>query len=426
MPAAGVSAFGAESVALLDEALTRALSEDLSALPGAVLADRVLALSQAASRLHAAWAAAAAAFDASGVWELDGAASAGGWLRARANLAPGAARALVREGRLLREALPETAQALAAGQITPAHVRVLTAVCEKNTERRQAITDAEPVLVQAARELDPTGLRQVVDRWTCQVDPVTAAADDTDRFSARWLSVSRTFGGMVAIDGLLDPEGGTVLLTALDALTDRAYDRLDDRTPRQRRADALVEAARHVLDHGELPQTGGHRPHLMLTIDHTVAQGSATAGAELDRAGPITAEAALRMLCDAQLTPLLVDDQGQPLDIGRARRTIPPAVRRAVIARDTHCVFTGCDRPPQWCEVHHVQPWSQGGATALPNLVLLCRRHHRALHHDGFTLTGTPGHTLATLRPDGTPITTSKTPAPTHPPERPPPRAPHW
>jgi hypothetical protein len=248
-----------DAVALLDAVLAQVLVEDLSVVPGAALADRVLALSRATSRLHAALNGAAAAFDASGVWELDGAASAAGWLRARANLAPGAARLLVREGRLLRDALPVTAQALAAGQISPAHVRVLTAVCEKNPQRRQAITDAEPVLVDAARQVDPTALRQVVDRWTCQVDPVAAAADDTDRYEARWLSVSRTFGGMVAIDGLLDPEGGSVLLTALDALADRAYDRTDQRTPRQRRADALVEAARHVLDHGELPQTCGHR-----------------------------------------------------------------------------------------------------------------------------------------------------------------------
>jgi hypothetical protein len=107
----------------------------------------------------------------------------------------------------------------------------------------------------------------------------------------------------------------------------------------------------------------------MLTIDQAVAQGLATGGAELDQVGPITADTALRLLCDAQLTPVMTDPAGNVLDIGRARRTISPSLRRAIITRDQHCVFAGCDRPPQWCEVHHIQPWSQNGPTSLANLV---------------------------------------------------------
>lgn len=405
----------------LDAVLTDLLTQEVASLSGEVLAQRVLDLQRATNRLNAALATSAAAFDRSGTWELDGAASAGAWLRARANLAPGAARSLVREGRLLRDTLPLTMEALADGAITVAHVRVLTSVCDKNAARRDAVADAESILVRAARTLDPTGLRQVVDRWTCAVDPVAAATDDADRYAARWLSVSRTFGGMVAVDGLLDPEGGSVLLAALDALADRQYDRDDGRTPRQRRADALTEAARHVLDHGDLPRAGGHRPHIMVTIPERVIRGSGTGGAELDRVGPITADAALRLLCDAQLTPVLTDAAGAVLDIGRARRTIPPSLRRAIVVRDQHCVFAGCERPPQWCEVHHIRPWADGGETSLTNCVLLCRRHHRALHHDGFALRGTPGANMRTLRPDGSTIHLRRDAGA---PPRPPPRAP--
>ena len=90
------------------------------------------------------------------------------------------------------------------------------------------------------------------------------------------------------------------------------------------------------------------------------------------------------MACDAATVVMRHDPAGTVLDVGRKTRTIPPAIRRALAARDRHCCFPGCDS--RYCDAHHVRHWADGGATRLDNLVLLCRRHHRAVHEDGFSV----------------------------------------
>jgi hypothetical protein len=395
---------GADPVALLADAAAALSGFGALELPGRPmdeLASLALLAQRVAHQAHAVVLATTAAFDASGAWELDGAASAASWLRARANLSAGAARSLVRDARSLRDCLPAMAEALAAGEVSAAHVRVVTAVADRYPERRNTISEVDSTLAQAARSVDPPTLRTLVDRWTTAVDPLIAVHNEQDRFATRSLSASRTLDGMVAVDGLLDPDNGAAVLTALEALMHADREPDDDRTPRQRRADALGELARRVLDGGGLPTAGGERPHVHVTIPMSVVLDQQPHGAALDDGTSLTAEAAFRYLCDASLVPILEGEPGQVLDIGRSRRTIPPSLRRAVIRRDRHCVFAGCDATPARCEVHHLVAWAHGGTTSQANLVLLCHRHHRAVHQDGFVLLGTPGGDLRTLRPDG-------------------------
>lgn len=106
--------------------------------------------------------------------------------------------------------------------------------------------------------------------------------------------------------------------------------------------------------------------------------------AEVGGGGLLGFGAVRRLACDAQIVPIVLGSEGQPLDVGRASRSVPPAIRRALTARDGGCAFPGCDRPPTWCEAHHVRHWADGGETALSNLVLLCGHHHRRVHHDGW------------------------------------------
>jgi uncharacterized protein DUF222/HNH endonuclease len=96
---------------------------------------------------------------------------------------------------------------------------------------------------------------------------------------------------------------------------------------------------------------------------------------------PITAEQARRIACDAAIIPTILGSNSEPLDLGRATRTIPPAIRRALILRDKGCIHPGCPRPADWTDAHHVRHWSAGGPTALTNLVLLCHKHHWIIHH---------------------------------------------
>lgn len=159
----------------------------------------------------------------------------------------------------------------------------------------------------------------------------------------------------------------------------------DDRTGGQRRADALVEACERLLRAGALPSSGGERPQLVVTLDHeqlsaAVGAGSLPDGVELSPA------AVRRLACDAGVVPAVLGSASQPLDVGRSSRTATPAQRRALALRDGGCAFPGCDRPPAWCDAHHIQHWEHLGQTDLANLVLLCGYHHRVLHHDGWSI----------------------------------------
>lgn len=125
---------------------------------------------------------------------------------------------------------------------------------------------------------------------------------------------------------------------------------------------------------------GGEKPHVTVTM--RLDDLSAT----LNTGQPITAETARRIACDASIIPVVLGSAGEPLDVGRATRTIPPAIRRALVVRDKGCVHPGCEIPPEWCDAHHVESWADGGSTALDNLVLLCGKHHWIVHHTGWRI----------------------------------------
>ena len=145
----------------------------------------------------------------------------------------------------------------------------------------------------------------------------------------------------------------------------------------------------------------GERPHVTVTVGAEAIQGASGGTSELDHVGPVHPEAARRLACDASVMRVVMAGRSEPLDVGRRTSVVPPAIRRAVIVRDHHCRFPGCDRPHTWCDAHHVVHWADGGPTALPNLVLLCRRHHRMVHQaGGFRLELEEGRPVF-RRPDG-------------------------
>jgi hypothetical protein len=187
---------------------------------------------------------------------------------------------------------------------------------------------------------------------------------------------------MVRLDAELDPEGGEIVITALRSLVEPAnLDPKDDRSQAQRRADALVELCGDHLAHGDTPIAGGRRPHLNLTVTAAALQGEPGEPCALESGAIVTPEAARRIACDAAVTQI-TRDGGSTLNVGRTTRTIPPAIRRALITRDRGCAYPGCERPDRWCDAHHIVHWADGGPTSLDNLVLLCRRHHR-MRHEG-------------------------------------------
>jgi Domain of unknown function (DUF222)/HNH endonuclease len=229
--------------------------------------------------------------------------------------------------------------------------------------------------------------------------PTTASSGSESGARSTFLG---TFLGMVRVDGDLDPENGETLLTALGAVMDseaRSRTGEDTRSPAQRRADALGEISRQWLDRVDRPNVGVERPHMTVTVD--VDALASEGDAELDRAGPIPGTAARRIACDASVMRVVTAGRSEPLDVGRRTPVIPPSMRRAVIVRDRRCRFPGCDRPHTWCDAHHVIHWADGGPTAMSNLLLLCRRHHRLIHRrGGFTVEVLDSRPLF-RRPDG-------------------------
>jgi Domain of unknown function (DUF222)/HNH endonuclease len=289
-------------------------------------------------------------------------------------------------------------------------------------------------------------------------DPDAADAARQRRHERRGLWLAPTLDGMVAVDGWLEPEAGAIVRAALEPLA-RPAAAEDARLGGQRTADALAEVCRRALEGGWLPRVGGVRPQLLVMVDLDSLHGPGgpggpgglgRLGGDLGWAGPLDGEACRRLACDSTVTRVLVSRQptsgpgrcrldhdpgadldpdadpdpggptqlqqrlqaalallpptlggapSQPLDLGRATRVVSPAQRAALAVRDRGCVFPGCDRPLAWCDAHHLRSWIDGGPTDLPNLALLCRAHHRAVHEGGWHLargpdgrfTATPG-----------------------------------
>jgi hypothetical protein len=453
-PADGHPTDTPDGLAALTAAVDGLAAQDLAGLSDAARAERVLQLRRLLDRLEGHWLQELAAVDAGGAAGADQgtqAPSTASWLRARLRLGAGAAHSAVRTARtLFRGPLAATGQALTNGELSATHAAVLAA--GTHDLPNHVTMEAEPVLVEAARRLDPPRLRRVLGHLQQVADPDHEHDRAERRHARRGVWLSPTWEGMVALNGFLEAEAGQTLLAALEPLA-RPTNADDTRSGGQRTADALTELARRQLEAGRLPRTGGVRPQLLVTVDlDSLLTGHGVLGGEVGGVGPLAPEGCRRLACDSAVTRVLVTRQpgasdqrhrdpgpgrnghpapddptardgreglavrlrtamallppmlagapSQPLEVGRTSRVVTPAQRAALVVRDGGCGFPGCDRPPPWCEAHHLIHWLDGGPTDLPNLALSCRAHHRAVHEGGWRLgrdpdwrlTASPGH----------------------------------
>jgi len=278
------------------------------------------------------------------------------------------------------ESLPGVAEALRSGEIGYQPVAVICHLHEQLAEKGEKLVEED--WVEYARKFSVKEMHYLAAHARHVVDPDGFVRDANEDFEGRGLHISQT-GSMFVIDGVLDPVGGAALKTAIDSLSKRhAPD--DERTSRQRRADALTEIVVHAMDEGKLPKRNGMRPHITVTTTLEGLKGEVGAPAShLENGMPISSITVQRLTCDGCLSRVLMADS-QVIDVGRATRAISPSQRRALRARDKHCQFPGCDRPVSWTNPHHVEFWSRGGPTSLSNLISLCFFHHRCVHEDGW------------------------------------------
>ncbi|PYC76079.1 HNH endonuclease [Micromonospora arborensis] len=332
--------------------------------------------------------------DGRGTATAQGASCTAVWLRDRLRLGVGAARRLVALAATFDTSPAGVRDALAGGLVDIEQVRVIAETVETvhTTAGPAAADKAVGVLVDWAAQFDATQLRKLGTRILDHVAPEIAdaaaeaalRADESRAARDRHLTISEQPDGRLRLTGILDTEAAALLRTAIDPLT--APTGPDDtRTPGQRRHDALADVCRLALSGGDLPESGGDRPQLVVTTTYDVLRQQLTTGT-LDTGGQLSADAVRRLACDAAILPAILGGNGQPLDVGRQRRLITGPLRRALVLRDRGCAFPGCDRPPRWCDAHHIQHWTDGGPTCLANAVLLCGHHHRHLHHSDWTV----------------------------------------
>lgn len=348
--------------------------------------------------------------------------SCAAWLRGRLRVAMPTARRLVELSRAVEER-PDLDRALSAGAINVEQAVVVDAcVGQLPIEVGiEATSKAETLLINWAADFDPHALRRLGGRILEHVAPEVAerveaaalAREEARAYETRTLSLMASGDGRFRLTGWLDAEAAAVVNAALDPLCTPRHTvephrladaaglaagradadagtgprgaEADDRTPGQRRADALLEVCRLVLGTGELPVNGGDRPQISVTI--TLDRLRRDLGvATLDTGERLTAAQARRLACDAQILPAVLGSQGQVLDVGQSRRLFSGALRRALVLRDRGCAFPMCDRPPRWCDGHHLKSWVDGGPTSLDNAVLLCGHHHRVVHHSNWAV----------------------------------------
>ncbi len=320
------------------------------------------------------------------------------WLAAHTLLEiPAAARILNLGSALHRE--PDVAAAFHDGRLSADHAALITGFCERPPRGMptEALDSCRQILLDAAT--GPNATTTTVRTCIARLERIFESdelppAEDADRNE---FHAAKTLNGRVAVKGDFDAVTGEMLLSALSALT-RPGNPTDDpagtRTSGQRRADAFTEILRRYLDSGNTPIDGGERPHLNLHVDaHDLARTAADhpdlfGGSDIARMpwlGPLSIPTTRLIACDCHLTPIVFAD-GAPIDLGRTTRTVSKKQRRALTARDHGCAFPGCGAPPAHCDAHHVRHWVDGGPTDLDNLVLLCRHHHRTLHHTPWTV----------------------------------------
>jgi hypothetical protein len=355
-------------------------------------------------------------FDESTGW-TNGFLSCAHWLHWRTGIDLGAAREKVRVAKAL-PALPRISETMQRGQISYAKVRALT---------RVATADNEASLLDLALTGNCAHVERVVRAWR-RVDRVLAAQETEARHLQRQLSTWVDDDGMVVIRGRLTPEVGAVVQRALETAADRLFREAahaptgdamaEELTPAQRRADALGLLAESALAANVDGGTAGDRYQVVVHVSTTesgvgldapvAAPVIATASDAFDGALEVdhgavyvSVETSQRLSCDASRVHMRHDADGAVVVVGRKTRTIPPSIRRALAARDTSCRFPGCTS--RRCDAHHVRHWADGGATRLDNLVLLCRRHHRAVHEGGFSVMQAGDGALTFLRPGGSP-----------------------
>jgi hypothetical protein len=297
-------------------------------------------------------------------YDDDGFVSPIDWIRFNCHVTSGTAANSIAVGEAM-DRMQETTQAVGKGELGFAHATVMARTAEALGDRFD-----EGVLIKKARESSPGKFHYICTHYRHAADPQRYAEEQAEQVQQRRLKLSKWIDGTVLLSGQLDPEGGAVLLTAIEPLA-RKSGAHDDRDLEQRNADALVELA----------AGGGSQAQINVTSSlETLRALPGASAADMELSLPISAKTVERLACDATITRIVLGSDSMVIDVGRAKRTISGPARKALNVRDGGCTWPGCERPASWTSGHHLVHWVHGGTNEPPNLTLLCRRHHWMVH----------------------------------------------
>ena len=351
---------------------------------GAQVALEMVGLRQQIDKLEVRFSLLAAAYKKTDHWDLEGANTALDWIRINCHMTSTAAADRLAVGERLAE-LGETAAAMEAGNIGFSHVTVMARTAGATG---QAFDEGR--LLKLAREHSPGKFFYQSLHYRHAVDPKGYAREQAELVEGRRLRLNSAEDGCLLVSGVLDPLGGAAVRTALEPLA-RPSGAHDDRQPEQRWADALVELA----------TKGGQQQRVQMQVTssiETLIGVIGAPGAETEFSLPVSSTTVERWACDCSLTRVLMQDS-VVIDVGRSERVIKGPRRRALIARDGHCRWPGCERPASRCDGHHLVHWLHGGGGELENQVLLCGRHHWKVHEGGWQLVKTGDGEIVTVAP---------------------------
>jgi Domain of unknown function (DUF222)/HNH endonuclease len=430
-------------------------SPELETLPLEWLEREITELAAHINAATCRWLVLVGEFDHREGWADWGCRSCSHWLSYHCGLSPATGREQVRVARSLAD-LPAVRAAFARGELCYSQVRALTRIATAETERdllvvaRHATAGQLEVIVRAYRGVLATaaGVGQAERYVRCDHDddgslllrarlpaeegalvlaaleagrdairegraprPGRADADDVDPGAG----VAETAGGSASAETtqIGDSEAADTERGHNDALGNDARAEPPTAVPPAAgaavsNADALVLMAETLLCSGAA-ERGGDGYQVVVHVDAaTLAHehdGDGDGACQLEHGSALHPETARRLACDSSLVRILERD-GRPLSVGRKTRTIPPALRRALSARDPVCRFPGCPQR-RFLHAHHVQHWAQGGRTDLSNLIHLCSHHHRLVHEHGYTIERGHRGALRFRRPDGRALPTT-------------------
>ena len=371
------------------------------------LAELEAQITELAGHLNAAnyrWLTLIAEFDRRRGWWDGRLHSCAHWLNFKCGLNLGAAREKVRVAHALAK-LPKIAASMARGELSYSKVRALT---------RVAIEATEESLLMIALHGTAHHVERLVQGYR-RAQEAEELSREAQQQANRSVTYQYAEDGSLMLKARLPALAGAMLLRALEAalagLPKAAISaKLAKEQPiaySARRADALAAVAESFLaeshstaNTANSASSTADRYQVIVHVDAETLHQRTAGRCEIEQGPAIPVETVRRLACDASLLTVLESELGEPLDVGRKTRSIPPAIRRALNTRDGGCRFPGCTHQ-RYVDAHHIEHWADGGETKLSNLVTLCRLHHRLVHEGEITVETLPGGGWRFLRPDG-------------------------